>query len=123
MKSLGLLLAAAVVFAVAGVALAEDSAKKTEKPAKAEYLQGVLVSITIDATDSTKATLVVNKEKKVSITVDSTTKIRKDEADAKLSDLKVGDLLVVTPGESVAKLIVAKAPKAPKTSPATPKTN
>jgi hypothetical protein len=111
MKRLGLLLAAVMVFAVAGVALAEEGAKKTDKPAKTEYLQGVLVSITIDATDSTKATLVVNKEKKVTITVDSTTKIRKDEADAKLSDLKVGDMMRITPTSGLAKLVVAKTVK------------
>jgi len=68
-----------------------ESGKKAEKPAKGDSLRGLLVTITIDKTDATKATLVVGKDKKETITVDSTTKITKDKAEAKLADLKVGD--------------------------------
>ena len=95
-----------------------ESGKKAETPAANEPFKGALVSITFDPADATKATLVVGKEKKEKINVDSTTRIRKDEADAKLSDLKVGELLIVTPGDKVAKLIVvAKTAKAPAATP------
>ncbi len=95
-----------------------ESGKKAETPAANEPFKGALVSITFDPADATKATLVVGKEKKEKINVDSTTRIRKDEADAKLADLKVGELLIVTPGDKVAKLIVvAKTAKAPAATP------
>lgn len=97
-----------------------ESGKKAEKP---ETLRGALISITIDPIDTTKATLVVNKEKQVKVNVDSTTKITKDKEAAKLTNLKVGDLLFVTPGDKVAKTVVAKTPKTaePKSSAAAPK--
>jgi TusA-related sulfurtransferase len=96
-----------------------ESGKKAEKPAANEPFKGLLVTITIDPVDSTKATLVVGKEKKEKINVDSTTKITLDGAAAKLADLKDGDFLTVTPGDKVAKLVVAKSAKTETKAPAT----
>ena len=107
MKRLVQLVAVVAVLVYVGAAVGQTA------PKSKDTVKGALVSITIDPVDSTKATLVVGKEKKVEITADSSTKITLDGKAAKLDNLKVGDLLTVTLASGLAKKIEAKTGKTP----------
>jgi preprotein translocase subunit YajC len=72
-------------------------------------LHGTIVSV-----DADKGTLVVKPKEgdNVTVTTDANTKVRLDEKDAKLADLKAGMMVTVIPATGVAKYIIAKTPAA-----------
>lgn len=108
MKLLGMLMALALTFALAGFAQAAPKADKAARKAKA--LAGQVVSV-----DGTKLTIKTRDQdknvKEVVVTTDASTKVTVDGKDGKLSDISAGMRVKVSPAEGLATSIEATAAK------------
>ena len=85
-----------------GIVRADDTPAPADKP-----LNGTVVSIASDNTSVVVNTGTKKAPKTVTVTVDAKTTYTLDTKDAKITDLKAGQAVVVTPATGTAKTIAA----------------